>query len=233
MKKYLIANWKSNKNIEAVKKWFADFAANLEAASEQSQVIVAPAYPLLPAALEELKNTEIKVDLAVQDISIFPAGAYTGAVCAANLENLNVTYSLMGHSERRKYFHETCQDVAKKVEQALENKIKPILCIDEPYLMEQANVLDKELYSQCIIAYEPIDAISTMADAKNANLAKVKEVISLIKNVYGDIPVTYGGSVDENNINEYLMVSDGVLVGGASLDGQQFARVVNQANVDD
>lgn len=245
MTKYIIANWKANKNVLSIQSWFADFFAEikqfqekklLETEADEAQIlkiknlklkiIIAPAYPLLMAVDQQIKNLKLNISLASQDLSPFPAGAYTGAVSAFNLQGLNVAYSLLGHSERRRYFQETDLEVAKKVELAIEQQISPIICLDEEYLQSQAQLIDKKDYQQCLVAYEPLSAISTMPGAKDPDIKQVAAVIERIKSIFGSLTCIYGGSVDEFNINEYLMISDGVLVGGASLDGKLFARLI-------
>jgi triosephosphate isomerase len=151
-------------------------------------------------------------------------GAYTGAVSAQSLQEFGVTYVLVGHSERRKYFHETDQDVALKVRQVLDGGMQPVLCIDEPYLHSQAAAIDTSVYSSLIIAYEPVAAIGT---GKSMNVGTVQEVSARIKQTFGDgVPVLYGGSVTDENVAEYLLVADGALVGGASLEARDFTQLL-------
>ena len=253
MHKFIIANWKSNKSLSKVSTWFQEFRQKItelgskqgnlqEIVLEKNQTIIAPAYPLLKVASQFINKNNLDIKLSTQDLSHMPPGAYTGAVCVENLQELNINYSIVGHSERRRHFQETDQDVAKKVEQAIQGEITPILCIDEPYLASQLNALKENFDSEnseqanldqvlqkLIIAYEPINAISTEPGAKNADTSKISKVFAQIKKVYGDLPVIYGGSVNETNVNDYLAIADGVLVGGASLDGKQFAQLVINA----
>lgn len=215
--KYIIANWKSNKTLAEIETWFEQFKPQ----SHDKKVIVAPCFAGLLKA-HELKNDQ--VDLAVQDVSPFPAGAYTGAVSTINLQGLDIKYAIVGHSERRKYFHETHQDVANKVAQCVENNIIPIVCVDDEYISDQAAAIDDQYLEKCIVAYEELGAIGTGANEPIEHVLKVKD---LIISAFGQVPVIYGGSVTPANATEYLAKMDGVLVGGASLDAEKFASIVS------
>jgi len=217
--KYVIANWKSHKNIEEIESWFSKFVFSKQATKE---VIICPPF----SSLEQVanKNTSDNFRLGVQDISSFPAGAYTGAVSALNLQGYPVGYALVGHSERRRYFHENHQDVANKVTQCLENKITPIVCVDDEYISAQARAMEKQQLQKCIVAYEDLGAIGT---GHNTPLEHVLKINQLIKANFGDIPIIYGGSVNSTNAKMYLDNTDGVLVGTASLDPQDFMAIIN------
>ena len=149
MSKLIIANWKSQKNIKEAGIWLDIIKAERDSFEEGVQVVVAPPYPLLPAVAE--KAEEAGIEIAVQDISPFEAGSYTGAVSAYNLSGLSVKYAIVGHSERRLYFHETHADVARKVTQAIEHGITPVVCVDHDFVYEQAAVIDEEYLEQCIV----------------------------------------------------------------------------------
>lgn len=232
MKKLIIANWKSNKTREGVEKWLDEYGVwsiGYEG-SNDFEIVIAPSFPdLMFVSNRLLDRKKIKgVYLGVQDLSPYPAGKYTGAVSGQNLEGFNVKYAIVGHSERRRYFYETDNEVALKVEQAVVNGIKPVVCVDEGYIESQAQAIENELLEKCIVAYEPLEAIGT---GKSADVGHVKKVVEKIKNYFGEVPVIYGGSVDDMNINEYLLVTDGVLVGGASLDVKMFERLISSIAV--
>lgn len=224
MKKLIIANWKSNKTFEGVQKWMeADTAWNTN--TDTVDIVIAPPFPTLLYVSNKLLDRKKfpNVFLGVQDLSSYPAGKYTGAVSGQNLEGFHVIYAILGHSERRRYFHETDKDVALKIEQALSHGIKPVVCVDEEYIESQARQIDDVVLKKCIVAYEPIEAIgSGVAE----DVGHVKKVVEKIRNVFGEVPVIYGGSVDDMNVNEYLLVTDGVLVGTASLDPEMFGRIL-------
>ncbi|MDQ5950739.1 MAG: triosephosphate isomerase [Patescibacteria group bacterium] len=220
MSKLIIANWKSNKTQQSALEWCQKYNPPN---NQTVEIIVAPSFPLLTLVREHLPAS---IKLAAQDVSSFPMGSYTGAVNAQQLADVSVTHCIVGHSERRKYFHETHQDVAAKIAQLVTNNIAPILCLDEEYLEAQADALESKDIPNLVVAYEPLSAIGS---GNNAPVDQVTRVIEKIHQIYGTVPVIYGGSVDERSVNEYLLVSDGVLVGGASLEAEQFSKVVAAA----
>ncbi len=219
MKKLFIANWKSNKTQEEVDIWLESFKPYMDL---EQEVIIAPPYPFLSLVAEKIKDKE-NISLAVQNLSTYPAGSYTGEVCVRNLDGFGVKYAILGHSERRRYFKESHQDVANKIFQALNNGIVPVVCVDQNYIEDQAQLIYSELLSKCIVAYEPLAAIGTGEIAPVKNVTKV---VKEIKSVFGKVPVLYGGSISPENIAPYLKVSDGVLVGGASLNAEVFADLL-------
>ena len=221
MRKYLIANWKSNKNLAEAMLW-SEQCSSLQFDSEQTLVIVAPPSPLVEPVRSALPIT---MALAVQDLSPFPAGSYTGAVAARTVADL-VSYAILGHSERRRYFGETHQTVAQKVTQAVAAGITPVVCVDQEYISQQAAAIETELLSKCVVAYEPLAAIGT---GNNVSVDTVEAAAQEIKAAFGTVPVLYGGSVTPENVGEYLLVTDGVLVGGASLDAEKFAKLVTRS----
>lgn len=224
MQKLIFGNWKSNKSKEEAKSWLSTFKTELKDLEFKTiEPVVAPPLPFLNMS-EEFKSLGLKV--GVQDISHFPAGSYTGAASAHNLKDFNISYTLAGHSERRRYFLETSDMVIQKVTQAISNGITPIVCVDESTLDELIAKADTEEIKKAIIAYEPVEAIGT---GNNAPISAVKDFAGRVKDAFGDIPFLYGGSINETNIAEYLLVSDGVIIGGASLDAGQFVEVLRAA----
>ena len=219
MKKLFIANWKSNKTQEEVEVWMASFKPYI---GLEQVVVIAPPYPFLSLVADKTKGRD-DISLAVQNLSAYPAGSYTGEICTRNLEELNIKYAILGHSERRRYFKESHQDIANKVDLCLAANIIPIVCIDQDYLEAQAQLINSELLSKCVVAYEPLAAIGT---GEIAPVDEVSKVVKEIKSIFGQVPVLYGGSVNPENIVPYLEVTDGVLVGGASLDAKTFANLI-------
>ncbi len=238
--KLIVANWKSNKSRVAVEAWMDVYHNNApdiwtEASSSMApdsssslsqtlEIVIAPPMPSLMYVSNRLLDDKIGAftKLAVQDISSFPSGSYTGGVSTTNLDGYNVQYAIVGHSERRRYFHETSLEVARKVELCLEDGITPIVCVDTPYLSEQAQEISPNLYSQCVVAYEPLAAIGSGA---NAPLDQVSEAVQRIKSVFGG-RVIYGGSVNQSDAAGYLAACDGVLVGTAALNTMEFLSIV-------
>lgn len=227
MKKLIVANWKANKSLLEAQDWLNHFLTdeNLSMIDpEKKEVILAPAHFLL-STVAKFSSRASNLNLAVQDLSPYPAGSYTGAISAENLNGLNVKYALLGHSERRRYFSETCQQVAKKVELALAAEIQPIICLDLDYLDEQAAALTEAHFKKCMVAYEPLTAIGS---GRNETTSEVAKAVKKIKRVFGSVPVLYGGSVTADNVADYRKVVDGVLVGGASLQAANFIDLIQQ-----
>jgi triosephosphate isomerase (TIM) len=217
MKKIVIANFKSNKTREEYEHWADEFEK--KSLPQNVQVILAPPTVDLMFFANRFTNTEHA--LAVQDISPFPAGAYTGAISALNLEGFGVRYAIVGHSERRRYFHETIQDVANKAREALTAKIIPIVCVRKEDINGQANALDEDVRKKVIVAFEPVDHIGTGAADTLENILETKK---MVKTAFGDVPYIYGGSVDATTDPALLKSSeiDGFLVGSASLSVERF-----------
>ena len=220
--KLIIANWKSNKNLASAKEWLEEFSKSAgKTKTSGKEVAIAPPFDLLEIVKENLPEGVV---LAVQDMSAFPAGSYTGEVGISNLKGFDIRYAIVGHSERRHYQKETDLDVANKVERALEAGIAPIVCIDEPYLISQARAIESKNLGKCVVAYEPISAIGTGDEMRPE---KVLEVVGEVRKHFGeDVRVIYGGSVDTTNVGDYFEICDGVLVGGASLKVQEFLKLI-------
>ncbi|HNQ17003.1 MAG TPA: triose-phosphate isomerase [Candidatus Woesebacteria bacterium] len=225
-KKILIANWKSHKTKSEVDHWFSTLEKNYAEEKDvfdNLTIIIAPSVLYLELGV----NWSAKIpgiSIAAQDVSQFPLGAYTGAVAARQLASVGVSYAIVGHSERRKYFGETHQIVAQKIDQLLEAKLLPIVCVDEQEIMQQADFIPKDQAKQCIFAYEPVSAIGS---GIGQDIPQVTASVKLAKQSFGEVPVLYGGSVDVRNIQEYLLVADGALIGGASLDVAIFSQLLS------
>jgi triosephosphate isomerase len=193
-------------------------------------VVVCPPYVSLSDAVQALAGTEIGV--FAQNCHWERDGAYTGEVSAPMLRELGVYGTLVGHSERRQYFGETDETVAKRAAAALAEGLHVIACVGETeaereagdtadVLRRQVAVLEHD--ENLVVAYEPVWAIGT---GKTATTDLVREAHELIKSVL-DVPVLYGGSVKPENAAELLGQDavDGALVGGASLDVDSFAAI--------
>lgn len=192
----------------------------------QNQICLAAPFTALPLLQTTVAGTAIA--LAAQDVSPYPFGSYTGEIAAEQLADLNVQYCIVGHSERRRHFGESNEQVAQKVQELLAQKITPVVCVDMPYLTAQAAAIAQENLANCVVAYEPLSAIGT---GTAADVGEIARTAADIKQAFGQIPVLYGGSVTEQDVQQFLLVADGVLVGGASLDGAQFAALVTAAAV--
>ena len=245
-KKVIAGNWKMNKlPNEAI-----DFIDRLTplVKNTENEVIVCVPYTDLFYALLTAQNTNIKI--GAQNMHYVEKGAYTGEVSASMLKSIGVEYVIIGHSERRQYFNETDETVNKKVKSAFEHGLNPIVCVgetleqresgkaEEIITMQAQKALDglkEEQVKNTIIAYEPIWAIGTgkTATSEDANNA-IKAIRNKICQIYGQnvgksIIIQYGGSVKSTNCKELFTTSDidGGLVGGASLEPEEFAKIVN------
>lgn len=222
MHKLVVANWKSHKNLSEARAW-VEAMSGLEPLD--NLMILAPSFSLL-SVVNPLISQRGDFVLGAQDLSPYPAGSYTGEVSVNNLEGFDLGYVILGHSERRKHFGESHQDVAKKVSQALDANIIPIICVDEDYIADQAKVISTDQLERCVVAYEPLAAIGSGEAADPADAAEIKD---RILTAFGQVPVLYGGSVDEENVNDYTNYFDGVIVGGESLDAVQFHTLAQRA----
>jgi len=233
MQKLVVANWKSNKSPEESLNWCKEFTADSGKIHSRLQVVISPAFPSLTYVAEFLKKDNlVNLKLGIQDISPFAAGSYTGAVSGQNIRGLGVEYAILGHIERRKYFGETNQQVADKVEMAIDAGLIPIVCVERENIQAQAAALSTDSRTQCVVSYDPSSAISTQTGGERKPVYEVAEVVKTIKLEFGCQQVIYGGSVTEENVAEYMLIADGVLVGGASLDAKRFALLVQKAWVE-
>lgn len=225
-KKYVIGNWKSNKNKMAAQEWFSVFA-DCYRPVDGLEVIVAPPFICLCSLSEYVQALDLKnFSLAAQDVSPFPKGSYTGAVAADMIKGM-VDYVIIGHSERRRYFHETSQDTANKMSEAVDAGLKPIVCIDQPYAMSQLTALQGVDCDELLIAYGPKEAAMTRIPEQPQRVA---EAATFISQVQSNRPVVYGGSLTVENVAEYLSLPElsGIFVGHSSLDPNTFAEICNK-----
>ncbi|MDP3974620.1 MAG: triose-phosphate isomerase family protein [bacterium] len=222
--KYLIANWKSTKNVNNALDWVKDFNDLLKnnrdilkkLDNDILRFIICPSYQLLYLVKEKILKHK-NISLGSQDASFFEQGNYTGEVSAQNIKEL-VEYSIVGHSERRKYLKETDNVIDQKVQILKDYSIEPILCVrDENDLIPQ---------DITFIAYEPVYAIGT---GNNEDLAKVISAKRKIIKNKEDIFI-YGGSVNSENIIQYSVSTEinGFLVGNASKDPNSFIDIASK-----
>lgn len=213
--KYIIANWKANKNYVEARDWIETFfQQNFTQLSAQVHIVICPPYPFIPFLFEAVKDRPY-IKIGSQDVSVFEAGAYTGEVTAKSLSSI-VDYSLIGHSERRQHFHETQEALLQKTKLANEHSITPLFCIRSTEDPIPDNVK--------FIVYEPVESIGTGNNAEVEQVLKVKEKLHITSSTQ----FIYGGSVTEENAGSYLSCPeiDGVLPGSASLDPLKFYKIV-------
>ncbi len=226
MKKYVIANWKCNKGNEEAQRWFEAFASRYRPV-EGLTIIVAPSFICLQSLAHTLKTLGLKnVSLAAQDISPFPMGSYTGAVAADMVKDL-VEYVILGHSERRLYFHETVDDVARKMSEAVDVGLIPIICVDQPYGASQLLAVNDSDSKEMIVAYGPVDAMTARIPEPPSKAAATARSLSQISH---GRPVVYGGSLEPHNVSDYAHLPElsGLFVGQASLDVDSFLAICEQ-----
>ncbi|MDX8363902.1 triose-phosphate isomerase [Cytobacillus sp. IB215665] len=251
MRKPIIAgNWKMNKVLSEAVSFVDEVKGLVPAPSKVDSVVCAPAL-FLEKLVASTTNTDLKI--GAQNMHFENSGAFTGEISPVALEDLRVSYVIIGHSERREMFAETDETVNKKTKAAFDHQLTPIVCCGETLEQREAGQtndlvadqvrkaldgLTSEQAKQTVIAYEPIWAIgtgksSTSADA-NAVCEHIRSVIAeqFSQEVADATRIQYGGSVKPENINEYMAQPhiDGALVGGASLDPKSFLQLLGAAN---
>lgn len=238
-----------NQSKRQIEAFFKEFLPGCQNIHEAVTVGVAPQFPHI-SLLKNLKGTT-RLVLGSQDVSPYPLGAYTGDVAAETLQDLGCTFTIVGHSERRKYYEESSTLLKNKIKISLEHKLKVIFCLGETLeeregkktlkivkdqLLEVLQGFSSQELEQIMIAYEPVWAIGTGVTATASQAQEVHEALKelitthLAKDL--DIPILYGGSAKPSNAEELLKVSsiDGLLVGGASLKAQDFLSLCKIAS---
>lgn len=222
--KLILANWKSNKTLSEAIAWL-NIVGPLSKNSPHTIVLCPPSVFLAPLNYM-IEQQKYAIQLGVQDVSQFPAGAYTGAISTRNLEALGVRYALLGHSERRRYFHESVQEITNKVELAVEDNITPIVCLREEDVIAQAASLSMEVRKKIIVLYETVGHIGT---GEVEDLEHVKHVVQNIHSTFElKIPVLYGGSVSDTTHDQFMQedLLAGIVVGSKSLDAEEFGKIL-------
>ena len=249
MRKHIVAgNWKMNKTFNEADELVSDIIEKLESIEldRNTQIILCPPFPYLEMVSDYSDDSYFLV--GAQNVSDQESGAYTGEVSAAMLESLELDFCIVGHSERRAYYHETNELVAAKVNQLLKHHLKPIVCVgevlEEREAGKQFEVVEKQVreglfhlsatdFADIIIAYEPVWAIGT---GKTATPEQAQEmhahIRQLIEKQYGkavadETSILYGGSCKPSNAKELFANPDvdGGLIGGASLKADDFIGI--------
>ncbi|WP_457553813.1 triose-phosphate isomerase [Desulfobacula sp.] len=242
----IAGNWKMYKTgLQAVET--ARKLSHLCSDVQNVEVLIAPPFLCIPLVAASLKNSKIKI--GAQNLYFEKQGAYTGEISADMLKAADVEYVIIGHSERRQYFRETDTSVCRKIKAAIDEGLKPILCIGESETQRDEGktflTLDKQVsdglkgfgldeLKDLVIAYEPVWAIGT---GKTANIDQVKQVHQFLrsmleklfsKTLAAQTRILYGGSVKPENAKDLMGIEDvdGALVGGASLDADKFINII-------
>ena len=223
MTRYIVANWKSHKTMPEAEKWIKTFCRDYNPDPQVEVIIAPPSVYLFPLAQILKKYDAGHIMLAVQDISPFPQGAYTGTLAADMVRDI-VGYAIVGHSERRRYFHEINQEIANKVTESVSSNIKPIVCVDQPYARSQIAALDDADLDDLIIGYGPVEAVGIETPQP---IDKVRDVVVEIQSIVPEAPILYGGSINEEYAGSYLEIEGvaGLMVGTACLDPDVFGRI--------
>lgn len=245
-KKIVAGNWKMNNDLAQTEALIT--ALRNEAKTSDAEVMIAPTFTNLWRAFQTLKNTDIEV--VAQNMHFAENGAYTGEISAAMLTSIGITTVILGHSERRAYFNETDDSLAKKVDAALNNDIRIIFCFGEELNdrksgNEESVVenqiknalfhLDAEAFKNIVLAYEPVWAIGT---GETASPEQAQDMHAFIRktladkygnNIADSVSILYGGSVKPANAKEIFSKPDvdGGLIGGAALKADDFFAIVN------
>ena len=249
LRKVIAGNWKMHHGPAATRKFFSEFSPRLSDA-EPTILIFPPAISLLAAA--ESRGGRPEISLGIQNIHWEPQGAFTGEHTAGMALAAGARFALVGHSERRHVFGETDAEVERKVAAAVREGLSPVVCVGETLDQRRAGELEAVIVRQLdsalldvpedvkksiLVAYEPVWAIGT---GETATVEDVADAHGILRRRLGEargddfaqaVAILYGGSVKPDNAAELLAADDvdGVLVGGASLDPESFARIAEAA----
>lgn len=247
----MVGNWKMNLNhqeaVVLVQK-LAWILSDKRHDYAKAEVAVAPPFTDIRSVQTLVDGDRLSIGYGAQDVSIHDDGAYTGEISASMLKKLGCRYVIVGHSERRQYHDETDQIVSEKARKALAAEITPIVCVGEglevrrageqvPFTMTQVEGslagISAEQVAGAVIAYEPVWAIGTGEVATPDDAQEVCSAIrSQVRELHGDaaadgVRILYGGSVKANNVAGIMAQRDidGALVGGASLQAEEFGGI--------
>lgn len=243
-RKVIAGNWKMNKSPKDVEEFMESFPGLV--GDTENEVILCVPFIDLCKAVKLSKGTNVKI--GAQNMHFKDSGAYTGEISPKMLNDLNVEYVIIGHSERREYFNETDETVNLKIKASLTHDLKPIVCVGETLEQREVGItkdfvtgqvrnalkeITEDELKKIIIAYEPIWAIGTGKTASKEDANEVcKWIREELRALYGDVAdeiiIQYGGSVKSSNAKDLFEMSDidGGLVGGASLEPEEFSKIV-------
>ncbi|CAN5805878.1 triose-phosphate isomerase [soil metagenome] len=249
-KSLIVGNWKMNATHLEALQMIQKLSYRLDTDDyDRVDVVVAPPFTALRSAQTVIEADRMLIQLAAQHVHWEESGAYTGEISAPMLNRLAVKYVIVGHSERRQHFGETDQEVNKRIKAILKSEMTPIICVGESLEQREAGEeqvvvrhqlagalarLSDEQLAALVIAYEPVWAIGTGRNASPDDAGTMAEFIRDTLSEIGNsdvaerIRILYGGSVNAGNVRDLMAKRhiDGALVGGASLDPDQFAAIV-------
>ena len=237
-KSVIAGNWKMHMTCAEAQAFAGAFLPLVASLPSDRQVLLAPPFTAIATLAQALAGSGI--ELGGQNVHWDQSGAYTGMISAAMLQEHGVTHAIVGHSEPRKYYSETDEQINLRARTAQKAGLIPILCVGESDSQREGGEAERVIRRQVeqgidgldpallVVAYEPIWAIGT---GKTCGAAEANRICGLIRSWvgYADVVVQYGGSAKADNIDQLMAQSDinGVLVGGASLDPVGFARIAN------
>lgn len=250
-KKLIVANWKMNPSSVDEAKQLSHAVRQGIRDVKNAEIVLCPPFPYL----ERLKMKDLGFKIGGQDCHWEQKGPYTGAVSPAMLKDIGCEYVIVGHSERKQYFGETNEIINKKVKAALKAGLKVILCIGEEtrdtfdsrghwtheldlkvkdQIADALRDIKKSQIQNIVVAYEPVWAVGTGNPATPDDVLSAKIFVKkIISNLYnrkeaGKVRVLYGGSTDRKNAASFIKdgQADGLLVGGASLDKEEFVEMI-------
>jgi triosephosphate isomerase len=217
----IVANLKSYKTQSEALEWLEKFKIikQDENTLNDKEIIICPPFTLFYLFDSFFLDNDIKVQLGAQDVSQFDEGPYTGEINAKQIKEF-VNYVLIGHSERRKNFNEEEQILSKKTDLSLQNNLKPIFCVQNKETPIPSGVT--------ILAYEPVFAIGSGNPDTPQN---AEEVAKSFWDKNNSMTILYGGSVTSENVKSFTkeQTIGGVLVGGASLEAEEFIKIIKNA----
>jgi triosephosphate isomerase len=237
-KAVIAGNWKMHMTCAQTREFAAAFRPLIAGLPADREVVLAPPFTAIPTLSRHMAGTGVAI--AAQNVHWDDEGAYTGMISAPMLVEHGVSHAIVGHSEPRKYYSETDEQINLRARTAQRHGLIPILCVGESLDQREAGETERVIHrqieqgledvdpSRLIVAYEPIWAIGT---GKTCAADEANRVCALIRGWVGnpEVTVQYGGSVNTATIDDLMAQSDidGVLVGGASLKAESFARIAN------
>ena len=237
-KSVIAGNWKMHMTCAEAQAFASAFLPLVASLPSDREVLLAPPFTAIATLAQALAGSGIQI--GGQNVHWDQSGAYTGMISAPMLQEHGVTHAIVGHSEPRKYYSETDEQINLRARTAQKAGLIPILCVGESDSQREGGEAERVIRRQVeqgidgldparlVVAYEPIWAIGT---GKTCGAAEANRICGLIRSWvgYADVVVQYGGSVKADNIDQLMAQSDinGVLVGGASLDPVGFARIAN------
>jgi|TARA_B100001964_G_scaffold72038_1_gene81592 triosephosphate isomerase len=237
-KPVIAGNWKMYMTCAQAQEYTAVFLPLIEATPDDRHLVIAPPFTAISTMAEAIRGSRLK--LSSQNVHWEDEGAFTAEVSPIMLIEHQVQYAIVGHSEPRKYFSESDEQINRRARSAQAHGLIPIVCVGESDEQRERGEAERVIRRQVeqglegtdpdrlVVAYEPIWAIGT---GKTCQSTEANRICGLIRGWVGssELIIQYGGSVKPGNIDELMAMSDidGVLVGGASLDPESFARIAN------